>query len=109
MKRGSRGFETLLRRSTKDGLGFPVVFLSGYDSTAVTALLQANRTQPLKTFTIGFEGKLNEDHTRVRSAHLGTDHHELVVQKRKPSDYSSTPRHLRRTIRRQLVHPDCVE
>ena len=56
------------------------VFLSGgYDSTAVTALLQANRTQPLKTFTIGFEGKLNEaPYAREIAAHLGTDHHELV-------------------------------
>ena len=55
------------------------VFLSGgYDSTAVTAILQANRTEKLKTFTIGF---FEEDHNEVGYAkkvanYLGTDHTE---------------------------------
>lgn len=55
------------------------VFLSGgYDSTAVTALLQANQTDKLKTFTIGFH---EEDHNEAVFAkkvaqHLQTDHEE---------------------------------
>jgi asparagine synthase (glutamine-hydrolysing) len=55
------------------------VFLSGgYDSSAVTALLQANRTDQLKTYTIGFH---EEDHNEAVYAkavaqHLGTDHTE---------------------------------
>ena len=37
------------------------IFLSGgYDSTAVTAILQKDRTQKLKTFTIGFDKGNNE-------------------------------------------------
>jgi len=55
------------------------VFLSGgYDSTAVTALLQANQPDKIKTFTIGFH---EEDHNEAVYAaqvakHLGTDHTE---------------------------------
>lgn len=55
------------------------VFLSGgYDSTAVTALLQAGQAEKLKTFTIGFH---EEDHNEAPFAkevarHLGTDHTE---------------------------------
>ena len=55
------------------------VFLSGgYDSTAVTALLQANNPQKIKTFTIGFEDpKFNEaPHAKEVAKYLGTEHYE---------------------------------
>ena len=56
------------------------VFLSGgYDSSAVTALLQKDRTEKLKTFTIGFEEGNNEINEAKQTAkYLGTDHHEMV-------------------------------
>jgi len=55
------------------------VFLSGgYDSTAVTALLQANSSKKIKTFTIGFDDpKFNEaPHAKEVAKHLGTEHYE---------------------------------
>ncbi len=54
------------------------VFLSGgYDSTAVTALLQSKSSRPLKTFTIGFEEGNNEaPYAKETANFLGTDHTE---------------------------------
>jgi asparagine synthase (glutamine-hydrolysing) len=55
------------------------VFLSGgYDSTAVASILQHNKTEKIKTFTIGFkENKYNEAVEAKKIAeYLGTDHTE---------------------------------
>lgn len=55
------------------------VFLSsGYDSSAVAAILQKDRTEKLKTFSLGFyEEKYNEAHHAKKVAeYLGTEHTE---------------------------------
>lgn len=56
------------------------VFLSGgYDSSCVTALLQKNNTEKIKTFTIGVpDDGLNEaPFAKEIAAYLGTDHTEF--------------------------------
>jgi asparagine synthase (glutamine-hydrolysing) len=55
------------------------VFLSGgYDSSCVTAILQKNNTEKIKTFTIGVpDAGLNEaNFAKEIAGHLGTDHTE---------------------------------
>lgn len=59
------------------------VFLSGgYDSTAVTALLQTEMTSRLRTFTIGFDdAEYNEaNHAEAVARHLGTDHTTITCK-----------------------------
>ena len=58
------------------------VFLSGgYDSSLVTAILQKDRTEKIKTFTIGFEKGNNEAaYAKQVSQYLGTDHTEYICK-----------------------------
>ncbi|MCH1516320.1 MAG: asparagine synthase (glutamine-hydrolyzing), partial [Alphaproteobacteria bacterium] len=57
-------------------------FLSGgYDSTMIVAQMQAQSSNPIKTFTIGTEDVEHDEakHAAAIAKHLGTDHSELYV------------------------------
>lgn len=77
--------EGLLKRAVAQQMAADVplgAFLSGgVDSSTVVALMQAQSSQRIKTFTIGFnEAGYNEaEHAKAVAAHVGTEHTELYV------------------------------
>ena len=82
---GERALE-ILREAVRVRLMSEVplgAFLSGgIDSSAVVALMSEASSEPVKTFSIGFEEQDFSElhHARRIAKHVGADHHEFIVR-----------------------------
>jgi len=89
-REGEEASKERLRRLLEESVRLRLVsdvpfgaFLSGgLDSSVVVALMARQMTQPVKTFSIGFEEqKYSElDDARAVASFVGAEHHELVVK-----------------------------
>lgn len=77
--------ERLMRKAISDQMLADVplgaLLSGGIDSSAVVALMQAESSRPVKTFTISFEEEGYDEavHARAVASHLATKHTELRV------------------------------
>jgi asparagine synthase (glutamine-hydrolysing) len=73
--------ESIRKRMMSD-VPFGVFLSGGVDSSANVALMSELMSQPVRTYTVGFEDtdELNElDSARAIAKRFGTDHHEVII------------------------------
>lgn len=81
----SAQLESLLRGAVRNQMISDVplgaLLSGGVDSSLITALMQAESSQPVKSFTIGYTDKAYDESNDAKlvASHLGTDHTELFV------------------------------
>jgi asparagine synthase (glutamine-hydrolysing) len=73
----------------------------GLDSTSIAALLQAQSSERLHTFNIGFEAAGYDEtrHAAEAARHIGTEHHQIVFGE---GDFDAYP-----DVLRHLEEPQC--
>jgi len=81
--------EDAIRLQLRSDVPVGLFLSSGIDSAAILAIMSQHVSQPVYTFTIGFEGgeKTNEtDDARQLAARFGANHTEMIVS---PEDYEN--------------------
>ncbi len=82
--------EDAVRLQMRSDVPVGLFLSSGVDSSALLALMSRIASEPVRTFTIGFEDgeKSNETQdARAIAEQFGADHHEMIVQAKDYEDY----------------------
>jgi asparagine synthase (glutamine-hydrolysing) len=80
----SKTFDEAVRIRMRSDAPFGAFLSGGLDSSSVVATMVRHSSQPVRTYSVGFEEKAYSelDIARAVSTHFNTDHHELVVKPR---------------------------
>lgn len=83
--------EAVSRRMVAD-VDLGALLSGGIDSSMIVALMQAQSSRPIRTFSIGFEEPDYDEapYARAVAAHLGSEHTELIVSHRETRDVIPT-------------------
>jgi asparagine synthase (glutamine-hydrolysing) len=79
-----------IRKRMMSDVPFGVFLSGGVDSSANVALMSELMSQPVRTYTVGFEDsdELNELETaRSIAGRFGTDHHEVIINRQHMQDF----------------------
>jgi asparagine synthase (glutamine-hydrolysing) len=79
-----------IRKRMMSDVPFGVFLSGGVDSSANVALMSELMSQPVRTYTVGFEDsdELNElESARSIAARFGTDHHEVIINRQHMQDF----------------------
>jgi asparagine synthase (glutamine-hydrolysing) len=79
-----------IRKRMMSDVPFGVFLSGGVDSSANVALMSESMSQPVRTFTVGFEGnsELNElESARAIATRFQTDHHEVIIGAREMEQF----------------------
>lgn len=84
--------EQSVRRQMVSDVPIGVMLSGGLDSSTIASIVTKHSHKPIKTFTVGFEGrfKYNElDHARRVSKQIGSQHYDVVISSDEFSDIFS--------------------
>lgn len=80
-----QSIESVVKRQLISDVPLGAFLSGGIDSSLIVSIMQKASSNPIKTFTVGFETDLFNESTQAAlvAQHLGTDHTEIILEANK--------------------------